>query len=100
MADSRAGNPNFLSSTWRRDVDDGGVRVDLALGLRHGVEDGEAEVELAALPRGHAPHHVRPVLDGLAIGLEKTRVKKNKKKQPIGFFGVFLVFWGFFGFNS
>jgi hypothetical protein len=92
MADSQAGNPNFLSSTWRRDVDDGGVRVDLALGLRHGVEDGEAEVELAALPRGHAPHHVRPVLDGLAAGLEKTRVKKKKKKT------AHWIFWGFFGF--
>jgi len=23
-------------------------------------------VDLAALPRGHAAHHVRPVLDGLA----------------------------------
>jgi hypothetical protein len=55
-------------------------------------------VELAALPRGHAPHHVRPVLDGLApAGLEKTRAFL-KTTQPSGFFWFFGVFWVFWFF--
>ena len=48
-----------------RDVDDGGVRLDLSVGLLHGVEHGQAEVDLAALAGAHAAHHVGPVLDGL-----------------------------------
>ncbi len=40
MADSRPGTQQSRGITWRRDVDDSGVGVDLALGLRHGVEDG------------------------------------------------------------
>jgi hypothetical protein len=56
----------FSPGTWWRDVDDGGVRVDLGLGLRHRVEDGKAKMELTPLSRWHAAHHVGSVLDGLA----------------------------------
>jgi hypothetical protein len=47
------------------------------------------------LERGEQGDETEAV-DGLYPGLEKTWVKKNKKKQPNGFFCFLGVFWVFF----
>ena len=69
-----------------RDVDDGGVRVDLGLGLQHRVEHGEAEVHLAALARGHAAHHVGAVLQRL-LGVEGALLAGEALADDLGLLG-------------
>merc|ERR1740122_617985 len=60
-----ASRASRMAAAGGRDVDDGGVRLDLSAGLLHGVKHRQAQVDLAALAGTHAAHHVGPVLDCL-----------------------------------
>mmetsp|Transcript_22665 Transcript_22665/g.65266 ORF Transcript_22665/g.65266 Transcript_22665/m.65266 type:complete len:351 (-) Transcript_22665:195-1247(-) len=69
----------------RGDVDDGRIGLDAVDGLGDGVEDGQAEVGLAALLGGNASDHVGAVLDGLG-GVEGPLLAGESLANHLGVF--------------
>ena len=65
-----------------RDVDDGGIGLDVGGGVGNRVENGQTEMLLAALLRGHTTDNVSSVGEG-TLSMESTLLSSETLHQKL-----------------